>query len=327
MVAISHCHTLLDVYQHRGYWIIPLKDMIIHNDFDLSTFLYPTSTVYIYLNLNPKHKGNKMLEKICVKVMLLLALISAMLVGCASKAKTGTMEFIANGEDFVRQGFFSKDGWSISFDHVYITLTDIKAYQTDPPYDPHEDGDNIEANITVNLGGPYTIDLAEGGSDTDPIFVGKVDDAPAGQYNAIAFKMVRVTSGDASGYSLVLIGTAEKEDEAIDFTISFETEYHFTCGEYVGDERKSILSSDGIADLEMTFHFDHIFGDINTPLDDPLNTDAPGFDPFAILAKGGVLDTDMADLATNMDAEAYQMLVDILPTLGHVGEGHCHYHH
>ena len=25
---------------------------------------------------------------------------------------------VANGEDFVRQGFVSKDGWRISFDHV-----------------------------------------------------------------------------------------------------------------------------------------------------------------------------------------------------------------
>jgi len=31
---------------------------------------------------------------------------------------TGTLQFVANGEDFIRQGFTSKDGWNISFDEV-----------------------------------------------------------------------------------------------------------------------------------------------------------------------------------------------------------------
>jgi hypothetical protein len=32
----------------------------------------------------------------------------------------------------------------------------------------------------------------------------------------------------------------------------------------------------------------------------------------------------MAGLQNALSAVDYQMLVDILPTLGHVGEGHCH---
>jgi hypothetical protein len=38
-----------------------------------------------------------------------------------------------------------------------------------------------------------------------------------------------------------------------------------------------------------------------------------------------MLTIDMAELQSQLSAEDYQMLVDILPTLGHVGEGHCHY--
>ena len=126
------------------------------------------------------------------------------------------------------------------------------------------------------------------------------------------------------GYSLVVVGTAEKDDQAIAFTIKVEPEYTYTCGEYVGDERKGILQKDGVADLEMTFHFDHIFGDAETPLDDDLNIGAPGFEPFAGAAEGGTLDADMAGLQAKLSAGDYQTLADVLLTLGHVGEGHCH---
>ncbi len=264
-----------------------------------------------------------MLKKTPFFFVLLLVLVAGLLSGCASK-DVGTLEFRANGEDFVRQGFVSKDGWSITFDELYITLADITAYQADPPYDAHHGGEP-EAKSTVALDEVYTLDLAEGGGDADPIFVGEITGAPAGHFNAISWNMINADSGPSAGYTLLLVGTAEKDGESIDFTIGIETEYPFFCGEFVGDERKGILPADGAADLEMTFHFDHVFGDADTPLDDDLNVCAPGFDPFAGVAAGGVLDVDMAALEASLSSADYQMLVDILPTLGHVGEGHCHY--
>lgn len=250
-------------------------------------------------------------------------LASSMLAGCGGAAEKGTLQFHANGEDFVRQGFVSKDGWAVTFDHVYITLADITAYQSDPAYDPHA-GSDVQAKVEIGLDGTYTVDLAEGGDDAPPILVGEAQDAAAGHYNAVHWKMARATSGSTSGYCLVIVGAAEKDGQTVNFTIKVEPEYTYTCGEYVGDERKGILQAEGTADVEMTFHFDHIFGDAETPLDDELNVGAPGFDPFAGAAEGGALDVDMAGLQTKLSAEDYQMLVDILPTLGHVGEGHCH---
>ena len=92
----------------------------------------------------------------------------------------------------------------------------------------------------------------------------------------------------------------------------------------MGDVRKGMVAAGGTADVEMTFHFDHIFGDAETPVDDDLNVSAVGFEPFASIAEGGKLDVNMADMQSKLSSEEYQMLVDILPTLGHVGEGHCH---
>ena len=256
-----------------------------------------------------------------VGTVIVLALV--LVQGCSSAKKAGTLEFKANGEDFVRQGFVSKDGWAIDFDHVYVTLAAITGYQTSPPYDPHSGG-SIESKQSATLSGTHTVDLAEGGEDAEPILVGSMSDAPVGHYNAISWEMVKATSGPSAGYPLSVVGSASKDGQVIDFEIKVESEYAYSCGEYVGDARKGILEQDGVADLEMTFHFDHIFGDADTPPDDDLNTAAVGFEPFANAASGGRLESDMNGLESKLSAEDYRMLEDILPTLGHVGEGHCH---
>ena len=265
-----------------------------------------------------------MRKRAFVLALAVLFVLSSVLIGCAEEeVEVGTLQFYANGEDFVRQGFVSKDGWSVNFDHVYVTLADVAAYQTDPPYDPHTGG-YIDADVEVGLAGVYTVDLAERSEDADPILVGQVEDADAGHYNAISWEMVKATSGPAAGYSLVVVGKAAKDSQSIDFTISVEEEYEYSCGEYVGDERKGIVEDGGTADVEMTFHFDHIFGDIDAPMDDHLNLGATGFDPFAAIAEDGELDVDVAGLQGKLSAGDYQTLVDVLPTLGHVGEGHCY---
>ena len=249
-----------------------------------------------------------------------LLLATSILGGCAGSTE-GTLQFTANGEDFVRQGFVSKDGWSISFDHVLITLSDVTAYQTDPPYEAH-DGGPIDGTDSIALEGVHTVDLAAGGDDAAPILVGEAS-VPEGHYNAISWKMQKAASGDAKGYSLVIVGLGEKDGQQIPFTLAIDEEYEYRCGEFVGDERKGIVAAGGTADVEMTFHFDHIFGDAGTPLDDDLNKLAVGFQPFADIADGTELDADSAELESRLSPNDYAMLVDMLSTLGHVGEGHC----
>lgn len=245
--------------------------------------------------------------------MLVVALVlaaSCVLVGCSDsntdEEEVGTLQFKANGEDFVRQGFVSKDGWSITFDHVYITLSDITAYQTDPPYDAHVGG-QIDGKVEAKLTGVHTVDLAEGNETAAPIFVGEISDAATGHYNTIFWKMDRATSGPSAGHSLMMIGTAEKDGQMENFSIKLDAVCGYSCGEYVGDERKGIISEGGTADLEMTFHFDHLFGDAQTPADDELNLGALGFEALLSMPEGGDPDMDMAELH-----------------LGHVGEGHCY---
>lgn len=233
----------------------------------------------------------------------------------------GELTVRANGEDFVRQGFVTKDGWQIDFDHVYVTLADVTAYQTDPPFDA-EAGEQPEATETVMVEETVTLDLAAGDENAEPILVKSVT-APAGRYNALSWKMVPAADGPTSGQTIWIEGTAAKADDTIAFAMKLDPTLEFVCGDFVGDERKGILEADKQADLEATFHFDHLFGDGEAPPDDDINTGALGFDPLAAIADGNTLEVDMAALEEQLSTEDYQLVMSILPSLGHVGEGHC----
>jgi hypothetical protein len=267
-----------------------------------------------------------------VFVVLVTILLMA---GCASQdtvesdlpadvdaVQTGTLIFTANGEDFIREGFVCKDGWELSFEHAYVTLASISAFQTDPPYDTSQGwGIDELAFERVDLGGAYTLDLAA--PDADPVVVGEALDVAAGRYNALYWELVRAHTGPAEGYVVLLIGKAEKDGTVINFSLGLDREVAYLGGEYVGDERKGILPAGGTADVEMTFHFDHLFGDFGEDQDDDINTQALGFGPLAALASDGVLEVSLSELQTLLSAEDYQLLEAVMTHLAHVGEGHC----
>jgi len=238
---------------------------------------------------------------------------------------SGTLEIRANGEDFVRQGFVSKDGWEIEFDHLYVTLAEVTASQSEPPFEPGKG--ELVAQQQVKLAEPITVDLAEGDETAAPILVGEVAPAPAGRYNALAWELTPATDGPSAGYPLMLIGSATKADAAdatpIAFQISLNEPIAYSCGDFVGDARKGILTADETTDIEATFHFDHLFGDGEAPADDDINTGALGFEPIAQLAEDGVVNVNSEQLEQSLSAEDYQTLQAVMPGLGHVGEGHC----
>lgn len=233
----------------------------------------------------------------------------------------GQLTIRANGEDFVRQGFVTKDDWQVTFDHVYVTLAEVTAYQSDPPFDA-EAGGQPQAQQMVDLDEPMTVDLAEGGDDAAPVLIATVE-APAGRYNALSWQMQPAATGPAEGQTIWLEGTAAKADETIAFVVKLDPTLQFVCGDFVGDTRKGILEAADQADLEATFHFDHLFGDGETAPDDDINTGALGFEPLAAIATDGSLEVDMAGLEAQLAPDDYATLMNILPSLGHVGEGHC----
>lgn len=260
-----------------------------------------------------------------------LALLSVTIAGTSANADTtmvsatdgeGTLTVVANGEDFVRQGFVTKDDWQINFERVAINVGEITAYQTEPAFNPDENTE-IEATEKVTiLDEVTTVDLAEGIESAEPIAVAQIN-APAGSYDALGWSMIPLDDSGLSNQTIVLQGQAVKDAETVDFTLGFAVPVQYVCGEFVGDKRKGIVQQDESAEVEMTFHFDHIFGDRETPSDDPLNQDALGFQPLAELAQAGVLEADWQTLQQQLSAEDAQLLTEAIAGLGHVGEGHC----
>jgi hypothetical protein len=256
-----------------------------------------------------------------------IALSPLILNGCSSSEETkteaattqkGNLTLVANGEDFVRQGFVAKDGWQINFDSLQVKLAEVKAYQTDPPFDPQANSE-IKPQETVTLVEiPTIVDLAAGEEDAEPIIVAQTE-APVGSYNAIAWKVVPGTENQA----MVFEGTATKDNQSIPFLISLNQPLDYLCGEFVGEQRKGIVQAGETAEVETTFHFDHLFGDASLPPEDSLNQHALGFQPLANLAENGKVTLEQTTLAQKLSPQDYQTWQKAIAGLGHVGEGHC----
>lgn len=268
-----------------------------------------------------------------------IALLSLLIASCSSETSESnntstvannqgeaTLNLVANGEDFVRQGFVTKDGWTMNFDRLDVNLSDVTAYQIEGAFEPTEGDklDTLEYSEKVSLlDTPKVVDLAEGEADAEPIMVTNAEVTP-GFYNAVAWKIdIAEAESPLAGKTMVLQGTASKDEQVINFDISLNRPIQYLCGEYVGDERKGIIQAGETGELETTFHFDHIFGDSETSPDDALNVDALGFEPLAKLASGDSLTIDDATLSQQLSPEDQEKLTKAVIGLGHVGEGHC----
>lgn len=227
--------------------------------------------------------------------------------GC-SKEKKGTIVFTANGENFVRLGFIDKSGWKISFSNLFVNISNPVAY-------------NKTEKLKAKLKGEYFIDLAEGDENANPIITGKITGIKAGNYQSLKFSIKRARDGKYKGYTIVMTGKAEKNGKIIPFTIKLDEEMEFDGREgYVGDELKGILEENASTDVEMTFHFDHIFGDIEAEKNDHINTGSVGFDFFYQFTENAKIDISQKEME---DKEGYNTLIKAIWTLGHLGEGHC----
>lgn len=259
-------------------------------------------------------------RNIAVKSLLVSILLSSCGANPVTQEDTpqASLILVANGEDFIRQGFVTKDGWRVDFNHAYVTLAGSIAHQTEPPFNPDGEKELTPLKSVTLVSDAVTVDLAQGDENAPPIKVVEVS-APVGNYNALEWQLVN----NDTQPSIVLQGIAQKDNDSIEFTLNLPIELNYVCGEFVGDERKGFLEEGKTAEVETTFHFDHLFGDSETPADDELNVGALGFQPLANIASNGILTTDLATLEQNLTSEDYQKLIKNLQSLGHVGEGHC----
>ncbi|MEL6493520.1 MAG: DUF4382 domain-containing protein [Cyanobacteria bacterium J06623_7] len=244
----------------------------------------------------------------------------------AASTETGNLTLVANGEDFVRQGFVSKDGWQIDFEHLYVNVGSAIAYSSESAFEPQKNATKEDINYQNRIelvSEPQIADLAAGTADAPPITVA-ASEVPIDFYNALAWS-VDTAGADSpiAGQTIVMIGRAAKDGQTIDFNLGLNHPTAYVCGEFVGDERQGIVTAESAGTTEMTFHFDHIFGDADTPPEDALNLHALGFEPLAELASNNTVQLDDQELEAQLSAPDYQQLTETIADLGHVGEGHC----
>ncbi|XFA74078.1 hypothetical protein RYO59_002343 [Thermosynechococcaceae cyanobacterium Okahandja] len=228
---------------------------------------------------------------------------------CGQPNPTGTLMVYANGEERLSQGWTSKDGWQLTIDHAYLTVGSMTAYQTQPPFDP-QTGSQPEAIATVEFPDAVTVDLVA----DDPPLLGSAP-GPVGHFNALAWQTLDPT--------LQLVGTARRGDVNLLFNLTLNQPLQYLCGEYIGEERKGILAANETTALEITLHFDHLFGDGAEPPTAEINQAAFGFEPLAALAIKNQVNVDQATLQERLSAADYKRLLEAMKSLGHVGEGHC----
>jgi hypothetical protein len=237
---------------------------------------------------------------------MMTATILASLIAGSAHAQ-GQLALYANGEDLATLGFIApkltRDGWQLQFDHIFVTFGHATALLTDPPFNADSDETpTVEAAVDFEAVTQMTIDLVQGDAD-DRLLLENVHDVMPAHYNAMSWSIAPAEDGDFAGQSMVFIGTATKDGESVAFTLTSSDTHEYLCGEYVGDMRKGIVAEGGAADLEVTFHLDHIFGRADRDQSSDMNAAAIGFVAFAA---GGEQVIDLSGLH-----------------IGHVGEGHC----
>lgn len=240
--------------------------------------------------------------------------------GCApfqSKTPTGQLQLVANGEALIAEGLMTKDGWELKFESATLNLDEVIVYQRDPMEEAAIQPSSTPPPQAILVDSPTLIDLktGEGGMVT----VTTQDAVPAGSYNAIAWTLVNTADAPA----IELVGTARKNQTTLDFQLTIDQSITYQCGDYVGEERKGQVAPDQMGEVEVTLHWDHLFGDSTADPQDEINTDALGFDPLATLAQGGTVQLTYSELLQSLSPEDAKQLTKTLAGLGHVGEGHC----
>ena len=132
----------------------------------------------------------------------------------AADNETSNLALVANGEDFVRQGFVSKDGWEISFDRVFVNISDAIAYSTESAFEPQK-GDtksSISYQQKVDfIDGDRITDLAAGDGDAEPIVVSETS-VPVGFYNALSWKLTTAQPDSEIAGNTIRVKKAEAPD-------------------------------------------------------------------------------------------------------------------
>lgn len=240
--------------------------------------------------------------------------------GCAQRnpeISTGYLQLVANGEAFIHEGLVTKDGWELEFERVTLNLDAVVASQRGAIAPGDHQNTQQESKTVILVDDPVVVNLTEGKAGA--VTVVTRDAVPTGAYNAIAWQLVSQPDTPA----IQLLGIARKNDTTLNFQLQFDHSLTYLCGEYVGDQRKGLVKVAETGELEVTTHWDHLFGNGRAAPHEDINIQALGFTPIAAFEDEGTVKITYSELMQKLSPDHAELLNKTLQGLGHVGEGHC----
>lgn len=237
----------------------------------------------------------------------------------------GTVTLSAWGEDYIDVEIPAEDvsdGWTITFEHVLVSVTSARL-------DGHGNPSILATPRIIDLAageaGPTVLESTEVAAGTYPTMQYQVA-PPASNYDTTGFSDAAIAMVEDAA-SIVVIGSATKDDRAVDFYWSFQTD-----STYRQCEIDTTIAKDATATVQLTFHVDHLFND-------DLDSAEPQV-AFELIASadsnGDHLVTNDELRALNIESEdryqvgsrnitnLYDFIAEQSKALGHInGEGHC----
>lgn len=215
---------------------------------------------------------------------------------CACASGGGDVEVRIWGEAFIEDGIPATelaDGWAIGFDRFEVELRDVSV-----------------AGVTFE--DPDPVDLTEPSEGRGQRIARAA--VPAGDYDDAEFTLV----------SFSIEGSAERAGVVKTFAWMFDTPVAYSNCETLTE-----VPRDGVGELQITVHADHLFYDSLVSEQPTLrfdaiaaaDTDGDGEVTMAELAATDIGPYDPGNLAID---DLWSFLAAHAQTMGHVdGEGHC----
>lgn len=265
------------------------------------------------------------------RVLHLVALVAAAALattGCPSEeGESGILKVEIWGEDFIAKGIPAHefaDGWAVTFDRFLVNVGAVSVAEAGRA--PVIDEPDFWVHDLSTLYWPATIAEAV---------------VPAADYSHTAYTIAPATAASTAanaeqadvqrmideGLSVLIEGTATKDDRTVAFTWGFSTTTVYDpchSGGFVADGDEGVV--------QITIHGDHLFYDDAVSEEPSLrfedmaaaDADEDGTLTAAEMAAYGILALDHYGVGSLDIDDLWGFVSHMTTTLGHIdGEGHC----
>ncbi len=205
-----------------------------------------------------------------------------------------SVSVVIDDENFLKDSLISKDGWKLTFHHIYVKVSNVRAAKS-----PHLSEYTAHPENTITfIEVPKTIDLISQEISTLQSSLHKTD-------------------------RVVINGLASKGNKTIEFTLRFNHDSNYICDRLSDVNNASISAGQQLEEIQTSLNFDRLFGNGNLPASASINQEAIGFQPLANLAHNHHLDLNETGLKNYLSAKYYKALPKSFSNVSEMAGNKC----